>query len=425
MSKISILKSTSSGRINLPASKSDAHRKIICASLSVGESSILTNVTLSNDINATIECMRTLGADIKFEDNKLFITGIKDLTPKDEVVLNAGESGSTLRFLIPLASLLAKRVIFKGSTKLMSRPLGPYQEIYKEHMVINEDSLIIDAPLKAKQYSIPGDISSQFISGLLFALPLLKKRSNVFIYGEYESESYVEMTLDTLKEYGIRIKYDRPLYHPEITIQGNQQYKSVNNSIEGDCSQLAFLASLGLLNNDVLVTGIPSKTKQGDRAIIDYLVKIGGDIERIDETSYLFKKSNLEGGTLDLADTPDLGPMLIALGSYCSKGLVLENTRRLRFKESDRAIAMEEELNKFGAKVIVEDNKVIIPKADLTSPIKEINPHNDHRIIMSLAVIATLFEKVTFDNKECVNKSYPGFFEDLEKLGIRKEENND
>jgi 3-phosphoshikimate 1-carboxyvinyltransferase len=425
MSKISIYKSTSNGRIILPSSKSDAHRKIICASLCVGEKSILTNVNLSNDINATIECMRTLGAEIEYKNNTLFIRGISDFTPREEVILDANESGSTLRFLIPIASLLAKKVIFKGSQKLLSRPLTPYQDIYKNHMVIKENSIVINAPLKPRQYSLPGDISSQFISGLLFALPLLKRDSNILIFGEYESESYVKMTLDTLAEYGLQIKYNRSLYHPELIIKGRQSYKAHNSSIEGDCSQLAFLGALGLINNDVIVSNIPKETKQGDKAIIEYFKKIGGNIEKIDDTTYLFKKSELIGGILDLADTPDLGPLLMAIGSYCKEGLVLENTRRLRFKESDRASAMKEELIKFGAKIIVEDNRIIIPNSILQTPKEIINPHNDHRIIMALSIIASLYDKTTFDNKECVNKSYPGFFDDLKELDIKEEVTHD
>jgi 3-phosphoshikimate 1-carboxyvinyltransferase len=423
MDKIKIYKSKVDGRITLPASKSDAHRKIICASLAMGQKSTLTNVTYSNDINATIDCMNKLGANIKKDGDNLLIEGIKSFNKVDQVELDATESGSTLRFLLPVASLLANKVIFKGSKKLLSRPLDVYQDIYLDNMKINSEYVELTSSLEKSEYEVRGDISSQFISGLLFASTLMNKKITIKIVNKFESKSYVLMTLKTLNEYGVNYSFDE--INNVIVIEPTLGCKATNKKVEGDCSQLAFLGALGLINNDVLVEGIPSNTLQGDKKIIDFYKEIGGEVVQVNEEAYLFCKSELKGGTIDIEDTPDLGPILIALGSLCEDGLTLLNTRRLKIKESDRVLAMKEELKKYGVEILDEENKVLIKKQELKNPLEEINPHNDHRILMSLSVLSTLLEETKFINKECVNKSYPGFFIDLKNLGVKEEEIND
>lgn len=400
------------GSIKVPSSKSSAHRALICASLAKNQKSIITNLDISDDINATINALSSLGASIKIEGNNAIVIGT-NLEIKDECIFDAHESGSTLRFLIPLCANLSKKAIIKGSSKLLSRPLGVYQDIMHKGLKVNDNYLELNYEFKAQKYVINGDISSQFISGLLFLLPLLDKDSIIEITKPYESKSYVELTIDMLKKYGIEIESNDNV----IYIKGNQEYKSFDYEVEGDYSQAAFFLVLGALNNDLTLTGLNVSSLQGDKEIINILEKMGANIKN-ENNDITIRKSDLKGIDIDLANCPDLGPILMAIAPFCQGVTHLTNVKRLRLKESDRIKAMSQELKKFNVKVREEENDVYISKTNIKVLDNQIYSHNDHRIAMSMVVFVTALEneKIVLEQAECINKSYPNFYLDLNSI---------
>ena len=418
--KIKIYPSKCSGEIKIPSSKSMGHRAIICASLANGKS-IISNLDYSDDILATIDGMRKLGANIQCEKDRLIIEGIKSFDNLKDNIIDCNESGSTLRFFIPIFSLTGKKISFTGRNRLLKRPQKIYEEIFKEQNLYyfqDEDKIEIKGKLKAKEYFIDGNISSQFISGLLFTLPLLEENSIININPPFESASYIDLTMEVLKEFGITINKVTPL---RFEIQGGQKYRAKDYKVEGDFSQLAFFAVLGALNNDLKCTGVKHNSKQGDKAIIDILKKSGVKIEEIEE-GYLIHKGKVKGCEIDLGDCPDLGPILNVLAMYGKGEFKTFNAGRLRLKESDRISAMEEELKKLGVEIeTTEDEIKILGKKNYLGNI-EVFGHKDHRIVMSLAIAGTMLEKpIIIDGAEAVEKSYPKFFQDLESLNIKVE----
>lgn len=418
--KIKIYPSKCSGEIKIPSSKSMGHRAIICASLANGKS-IISNLDYSDDILATIDGMRKLGANIQCEKDKLIIEGIKNFDDLKDNIIDCNESGSTLRFFIPIFSLTGEKISFTGKNRLLKRPQKIYEEIFKEQNLYyfqDEDKIEIEGKIKAKEYFIDGNISSQFISGLLFTLPLLEENSIININPPFESASYIDLTMEVLKEFGITINKVTPL---RFEIQGGQKYIAKDYKVEGDFSQLAFFAVLGALNNDLKCTGVNLNSKQGDKAIIDILKKSGVKIEEIEE-GYLIHKGKVKGCKIDLGDCPDLGPILNVLAMYGEGEFKIFNAGRLRLKESDRISAMEEELKKLGVEIeTTEDEIKILGKKNYLGNI-EVFGHKDHRIVMSLAIAGTMLEKpIIIDGAEAVEKSYPKFFQDLESLNIKVE----
>lgn len=418
--KIKIYPSKCSGEIKIPSSKSMGHRAIICASLANGKS-IISNLDYSDDILATIDGMRKLGANIQCEKDKLIIEGIKNFDDLKDNIIDCNESGSTLRFFIPIFSLTGEKISFTGKNRLLKRPQKIYEEIFKEQNLYyfqDEDKIEIEGKIKAKEYFIDGNISSQFISGLLFTLPLLEENSIININPPFESASYIDLTMEVLKEFGITINKVTPL---RFEIQGGQKYIAKDYKVEGDFSQLAFFAILGALNNNLKCTGVNLNSKQGDKAIIDILKKSGVKIEEIEE-GYLVQKGKIKGCEIDLGDCPDLGPILNVLAMYGEGEFKIFNAGRLRLKESDRISAMEEELKKLGVEIeTTEDEIKILGKKNYLGNI-EVFGHKDHRIVMSLAIAGTMLEKpIIIDGAEAVEKSYPKFFQDLESLNIKIE----
>lgn len=418
--KIKIYPSKCSGEIKIPSSKSMGHRAIICASLANGKS-IISNLDYSDDILATIDGMRKLGANIQCEKDRLIVEGIENFYSLKDNIIDCNESGSTLRFFIPIFSLTGEKISFTGKNRLLKRPQKIYEKIFKEQNLYyfqDEDKIEIKGKLKAKEYFIDGNISSQFISGLLFILPLLEENSIININPPFESASYIDLTMEVLKEFGITINKVTPL---RFEIQGGQKYVAKYYKVEGDFSQLAFFAVLGALNNDLKCTGVNLNSKQGDKAIIDILKKSGVKIEEIEE-GYLIYKSKVKGCKIDLGDCPDLGPILNILAMYGEGEFKIFNAGRLRLKESDRISAMEEELKKLGVEIeTTEDEIKILGKKNYLGNI-EVFGHKDHRIVMSLAIAGTMLEKpIIIDGAEAVEKSYPKFFQDLESLNIKIE----
>ena len=416
MNKVKIFKSSPIKErvVRIPSSKSDAHRKIIASSLCFNQTSVIDGVDFSNDINMTIDAMKNF-ANIQVEGNRLIISSKK--TDASLVTFDAGESGSTLRFLIPLFSYFFEKTIIKGTKRLLERPLEIYQDILKDGLIISEEEVHINKPIQANEYHIPGDISSQFISGLLFVLPLLKVDSKINIIGKYESKSYVDMTIKVLDEFGIKIIQQGNSY----IIKGNQKYQATSTKVEGDCSQLGFYVVLGAINNEVKVTNIPEDTLQGDYQIIKIAKEFNVEVIN-NHGDYTFSCDKLKGNHLiDLENIPDLGPILFVLAAINEGETKFINTRRLRIKESDRILSMKEELAKFNIFIEDYDNEVIIRNQKMQCPKEEINPHNDHRILMAISILSTLVDKVVINDVKCVNKSYPKFYDDLFNLGIKGE----
>ena len=375
-----------------------AHRLLICAGLADGESEI-RGIDPSEDVLATSDCLRALGAGLRTEGRNARVTGC-DPRAAGQATFPCRESGSTLRFMIPLALLGGAEIILTGSEKLMSRPLSVYAAICRERGFLFEqgkDFLRVRGRLAAGEYSVPGDISSQFISGLLFALPLTPGDSAIHILQPAESRSYLNMTLQTLQDFGVRASWDGP---ETIRIPGRQAYQPRTAEVEGDHSNAAYLEILNDAGGDVRLTGLRTDSLQGDRVYGDYLQQI--------------REGTPE---LDVTDCPDLAPALIAAAAL-RNGAKLTGTRRLRLKESDRGAAMAEEMAKFGVRLMNGENEIVISRGEPHRPSEALSSHNDHRIAMALAAVCARTGG-EIDGAEAVRKSFPDYWERLKKLGIR------
>ena len=404
--------------IKLPCSKSLAHRAIICASLADGISHI-TNVDFSVDIDATISAMQHLGAKIEKKEHEVIVEGSSRFNYDGQMV-NAFESGSTLRFLIPVFSLCDKEVTFIGSKRLMERPQSVYEKLFAKQNIsfIHNDKITINGRLKSGMIEIDGNISSQFISGLLFTLPLLDNDSQIIIKPPFESKSYVDLTLQILKIFSVEAYYQDEY---TLIIKGNQKYMACDYEVEADYSQLAFFGALGLINNDVECINFTLDSLQGDKQILNAFEKMNGIVNNI-EDGFIFRSSDLHAATIDLQNCPDLGPMLFALATQAKGQSVFTNALRLRIKESDRIEAMEQELRKLNQKIYSSEDVVYVNGKNKVIAKEILSSHNDHRIVMALSILATISENVVeIDQVEAINKSYPKFFDDLRKCGIRVE----
>ncbi len=396
---VKIFPSVANGKIHPPPSKSCAHRLLICAALSNGVSKI-SNIGSNNDILATIDCLRNIGADIDINGDVATVKGI-DISKKiKQLKLDCNESGSTLRFFIPLSLLLSEETVFFGSDRLLSRPQSVYEAIFKEQgclLLNNGKHLKTAGELQYGVFKMRGDVSSQFLTGLLFALPLLKGDSEIVLTTPLESAPYVDITIDVLSKFGISIERKSESC---FFIEGNQRYLPQSLSVEGDWSNAAFLDAFNLSGGTVTVDGLNYSSCQGDKAYKSFYELIQSSCPE-----------------LDISDCPDLGPVLMAVSAICN-GAVLKGTKRLKIKESDRGEAMKQELKKFGVDVILNDDSIVIPKTKLLTPTENLCCHNDHRIAMSLAVLCSVVGGV-LQNAQCVNKSYPEFFDDIKTLGIQ------
>ena len=401
--KIKIEKGVAKGAILAPPSKSYAHRLLIAAALADGES-VIVGISESEDMSATLDCVKVLGAEYEREGDTVRIKGAgKRITEASGALKEffCRESGSTLRFMIPIAMLSGDTCEFIGTERLISRGIGVYTEIFAEKgikAVSAKDRFRLTGKLTGGLYRVRAYVSSQFISGLLFSLPLADGDSVIELLPPVESKKYIDITVDTIRKFGIAVDFDGNT----VKIKGNQKYRPASLTVEGDYSNAAFLDAFNFIGGDVRVGGLNENSLQGDRVYGDYFKALADGCP-----------------TLDISDCPDLGPVLFALAA-AKNGARFTGTRRLKIKESDRAAAMAEELKKFGAEVEVDENTVTVKKTDLHAPTEIISGHNDHRIVMSMAVLLTLFGGV-IDEAEAVRKSYPRFFEDLGKLGIYTE----
>ena len=393
-----IYKSRACGSVSAPPSKSMAHRLLICAGLSAGRS-VIGNIAYSQDILATLDCLSEIGAKIERREDSVIIEGIDIAEINKPLSANCRESGSTLRFFIPLLLLNAEKSVLTGSDYLFTRPLGIYKDICRHQRLtfdLEGNKLTLSGVLKGDTFQIPGNISSQFISGLLFALPLLRDSSTIKLIPPVESRSYINMTVDVMKTFGVNIKWsdENTLY-----IEGNQSYKATDISVEGDYSNAAFLDAFNLIGGNVSVLGLKDNSLQGDSVYKKYFCE-------------------LQKGrpVLDVSDCPDLAPILVTLAAVLN-GAEFIGTKRLEIKESNRGKVIAEELSKFGADITVADNSITVNKCELHTPTEMLDGHNDHRIVMSLSVISSLFGG-TVSGYRAVNKSYPDFFEKIATLNI-------
>lgn len=405
------------GEVFLPASKSLSHRAILAASLSSGVS-LLHHPGTSKDILATRSAMEHFGVRFEEDGEDLRVYGVEKLHYDGEVI-DCNESGSTLRFLIPIAALQEKTVVFTGRGRLMERPQTVYEQLFRERGMRFEKQgnlLYAGGGLQGGDFTARGDISSQFFTGLLFALPLADKDSTLTILPPFESESYVNLTTDVLHSAGIVTKRDGLVYY----IKGGQNYQPIDYAISGDDSQMAFFAALSCMADvPVIVRHASHHSHQGDHVILDIIERFGGRVKEV-EDGYRFEGGRLMGCDIDLADCPDLGPVLFALATQAEGETVFTHCERLRIKESDRIACMEEELGKLGCVMHSEGGTVVVKgKTDIHGDVV-LDGHNDHRIVMALSVLCSVAGKpVTIMGAEAIEKSYPAFFEDLKRCGVQ------
>lgn len=403
------------GAIAAPPSKSMAHRAVLCAALAKGVSRI-ENLEYSKDISATLTAAAQLCANVTRAKHSATVEGLGSFRPLTAPV-DCCESGSTLRFLIPLCSLTGQAVTFTGRGRLMERPQSVYEQLFKSRGLRFEQSaagLVIEGALQSGEYTLAGNVSSQFISGLLFALPLLGGESVLHLIPPVESRSYIEMTRAVQARFGVHSAWQS---ETALAIPGKQRYTPCGYTVEGDYSQAAFPAVLGAVCGGVTITGLAPDTLQGDAVILDILRRCGARFERTCE-AVTFEKAPLHGVNIDLADCPDLGPVLMVLGTLCEGTTVIRNAERLRLKESDRIAAMEAELRACGGNISSEGGTVTITGSALHAPAEPLCGHNDHRVVMSLAVLALAAGlPLAITDAEAVEKSWPGFWQAIEPLG--------
>ena len=381
-----------------PPSKSMAHRLLICGGLSEGKS-VIKGISSSEDMKATLDCLSAIGAKYEIDGDTVTITGADIRNIPENAVLRCRESGSTLRFFIPICLLDGKTFTFTGSEKLLSRPLSVYKEIFEKQGIYFEataEKITLGGKLKSGVFEIPGNISSQFITGLLFVLPLLEEESKIKLIPPVESRSYINLTLEALSVFGIEVEWQD---ENTLFIKGGQSFKAAEAKVEGDYSNTAFFEALNVLGSEIKITGLEPESLQGDKIYEKYFP--------------LLEKGEK---SIDISDCPDLGPILFAVAA-AKNGGTFTGTKRLKIKESDRAFAMAEELSKFGTKVTVNEDSVIIDASEFHAPSETLSGHNDHRIVMSCAVLATLTGG-KIEGAEASRKSLPDFFERLKKLGF-------
>ncbi len=413
--KVRITPSKLIGKVNAPSSKSLSHRMIIAASLAGGVSEI-TNINPSRDIDATAEAMSALGAKIGADGGTYTIKGIS--SPAGKAVIDCGESGSTLRFVIPVAAVLGCETEFYGKGKLPERPITPYKREMSEkgiHFSHTEGIMpfSISGKLRGGDYRLEGDISSQFITGLLFALPLCEEDSKIILTSPLESKPYADMTVSALKNFGIEIAETAgengcPVYN----IRGGQKYTPAECSVEGDYSQAAFYFAAEALGSEIKTGNLNPDSVQGDKKIIEIIKNMGYN---------RLKPGNFEPFTVDVSDIPDLVPILTVLGCFTSSVSRITGAKRLKIKESNRLEAIADAINGIGGKVTAGDDFLEIYPVEKFSG-GFVNGCNDHRIVMAAAIASTVSEScVTISDSEAVSKSYPDFWKDFKALGGRFE----
>ncbi len=393
---VTIQPSQASGATCAPPSKSMAHRLLICAGLSKG-TSVVKGVSDCEDINATVDCLEVLGVKCTRSGDSITVKGCNISNAAS--LLKCRESGSTLRFFLPLALISGNETTLVGASSLMQRPMKVYEDLCMEHGMAYEkkgDSITVKGPLNAGTYTLPGNISSQFISGLLFALPLVKGNSKISIVPPVESRSYIDLTLKALAEFGIKVIWSDDC---TLFIEGGQQYSAHETTVEGDYSNAAFLDAFNLFDGKVTVSGLTKDSLQGDKIYRE-----------------IFPLLCTGTPTIHIGNCPDLGPILFSVAA-AKNGAIFKGTGRLRIKESNRVESMAQELRKFGTEIVAEEDSVIVSPKAFHSPAEPLYGHNDHRIVMSMAVLSSITGG-KIEGAEAVRKSFPDFFKVIKALGI-------
>jgi len=412
-----------SGVVRAPPSKAYTHRALIAASLSEGSSSI-KEALICDDTLATVNACSLLGAKMRKVKEGFIVNGVsKPITPED--VIHCGDSGATIRFITPLCALADGISVLTGNEGLRRRPMEPLLEALR-HLGVQCYSargsgyppiIVFGGGVKGGKASLRGDVSSQFVSGLLFSTPKASANTEIIVTTQLESKPYVAMTLDVLRKHSIKVEASPDYGH--FLVPCGQAYMPFSHAIEGDYSSAAFLlAAASITDSDVKVVNLPRESLQGDRIIVSILKDMGSQLDvGEDYVEVQGAKEGLKGMSIDVRDAPDLAPVCMALASLVEGETVLSGTKRLRFKESDRIASMSSELTKMGVKIMEsEDGLIIKGKSRLHGA--ELNSHNDHRIAMACAVAALRAERTTvIHGIECVNKSYPNFVKDLRSLG--------
>ena len=396
--KVKILPSAPAGTAAAPPSKSEIHRFLLAAALAKGES-VIENASLSEDIEATVRCVEALGAACEYTPGRITVHSPGPAGLRAADVLDCGECGTTLRFLIPVCMLLPGGATLTGVPRLLRRPLGVYERLSASAGVPFENggaTVRVGEGLKSGRFVFPGNVSSQFVSGLLFALPLPEGDSEIVLTGGVESRPYIDLTLDALARFGVAARWAG---ENTVFVPGGQKYLPCRTAAGGDWSNAAFLIALGGEDRRVTVTGLDPASRQGDRRCTEF-----------------FEALSRGPAEICISDQPDLGPVLFAYAAL-RRGGVFTGTARLRLKESDRCAAMAEELLKFGCRLTVEENRVTVPATALHAPAVPLDGHGDHRVVMSLALLCARFGG-EIEGAGAVNKSYPGFFETLRTLGV-------
>lgn len=418
MTNIVITPSKLSGKIDVPPSKSVAHRAIIAAALANGRSHIAP-IAYSDDIVATINAMKRLGASLCAEGDALIIEGI-DAPQKDAVTIDCNESGSTLRFILPIAVALGCEVTFEGQGNLPNRPLLPYLKLLDEQHIryyLNSGKALplrIAGQLQSGGFSLPGDVSSQFISGLLFALPLLKGDSCITLTSPLESSGYVDLTIGVLEQFGVYVTRTQDCNYQ---VAGNQSFVATSYHVEADFSQAAYFICLALMGADITVDGLDLHSLQGDREILSIIKRMGAQVIKTREGLRVICEE-LVATEINASEIPDIIPILAATACVAKGQTIIRNAGRLRLKECDRFAAIVEQLTLLGGDVYsIGDDIYINGKPSLHGGC-ETDSYQDHRIAMMLACIAQRCElPITIRGADCVRKSYPNFYEDLKSLG--------
>lgn len=403
------------GEVTAISSKSDAHRLLIASALSDRSTFISCNAR-SADITATVNCLNSLGADIKFVDGGISVKPIEE--KRKSAVLDCNESGSTIRFLLPVAAALGTNAEFTGGGRLPERPLSPLREQMEAHGVvfspINVFPVKISGEMTSGEFTIKGNISSQFITGLLFALPLLNGNSVINVIPPVESRPYIDMTLNTLKKFGITVTEENNSFF----IPGGQKYASPGTvESEGDWSNSAFFLTAGAVSGRVTVTGLDVSSVQGDKQILTILKEMGAEITA-EQGSITVKKGDLHGINIDARNIPDLVPIISVAAAAANDGeTVITGAERLKIKESDRLTAVYESLKALGVDISKTDDGLVINKTGIVGG-GAVSGYNDHRMVMALSVLSAVSSgDIILRGAEAVNKSYPNFFEDFSSLG--------
>ena len=432
--RVKIEKSTAEGAVIAPPSKSLAHRLMIACALSQNGGKVV-GISDSEDMAATLDCIKALGITsqkngdtVTFkrerentetdgnnsktqgfanDGNGLYANGKNNAYEvgdylKNAKVFDCRESGSTLRFFLPIAAAFFDKAVFVGSKRLLERGVEVYEKALGEKgvkVVCDGEKIVLSGRLGSGIYTLRGDVSSQYVSGLLFALPLLCGDSEIRVLPPVESRAYIDLTVDVLKKAGIEIVEKE---ENVFSIKGNQRYVGGEYVVEGDWSNGAMLLALNELGGNVEVVGLDENSVQGDKVC-----------------KTIFKELNEKKAVIDLANCPDLAPIAFCMAA-AKEGATFVGTRRLKIKESDRAQAMAQELAKFGIDVEVRENEVVIHKNDIKTPDCAICGHNDHRIVMACSILLSVVGGV-IDGAEAVKKSFPNFFETIGKLGVKYE----